>query len=297
MTSNIVVFKPPDEEEVTINKTEREILYDKFEKTAHIDAHHFKSFMEMVNNEEREQKTISTIPSILIKSVLPYSIPIIRAIPEFTVKPKTVDVFKNKKSGIKERNAQREKERLKDKSYSISVQLGHPIRGYLYNKRKAPEKAYTDADIITIPTNETFDIMGLVLPQQIIKTVDKSFLNYIDEVPMVDILMAGKFGLRNFQSGNYTQSRISSISPQVLKKYEIIHFKSDDDAKLKINAFAYYIDFTSEFYERNLVMMYKHIYNMPMSKIKKNYIICSIRNLIRTTHHINIRPSRLNYLS
>ena len=118
--NTITVFKPPEVQEIKSNKTENEIIYELFEKHASIPKYHFSTFMEMENYEESKKDINSTLPSILIKSILKYCTPIIRTIPEFTVQTKTVDIFKKTDKPVDTR--------LKDdKYYNISMQLEYPI--------------------------------------------------------------------------------------------------------------------------------------------------------------------------
>ena len=83
MTSNIIVFQTPVEKDTIIHKTENEIKYENYKKNASIPLYHFDLFMEMESiNIEKIQ---STIPSILIKQILPYCIPIIKELPSFSI--------------------------------------------------------------------------------------------------------------------------------------------------------------------------------------------------------------------
>ena len=83
--TNITVFKRPDVQEIKSNKTERDIMYDRFNKTAHIPTHHFNSFMEMEELYESNILINSDIPSILIKHSLKYCTPIIKNIDVYTL--------------------------------------------------------------------------------------------------------------------------------------------------------------------------------------------------------------------
>ena len=97
MTSQIVVFKPSEEQQIKSNKTERQILYEQFERNASIPVHHFQTFMEMEEFDEENREISTNVPSILIKNVLKYCTPIIYDIQDFTVRRKSVDIFKKTK--------------------------------------------------------------------------------------------------------------------------------------------------------------------------------------------------------
>ena len=254
MTSNIIVFKPPEIQDVKSNKTEREITYDAFVKNASIPPHHFEVFMEMENVEDASVGIQSTLPSILIKSILPYCTPIIKTMPEFTVKAKTVDIFNKKKVD----------DRTVEKYYSVSIQLEYPIECKFEYDRAIDEK--TRLGKVVIPKHETFRIVGVIIPKKIVKNQDTSFLNHILELPAVDILNAGNFGLIDFQSGTYTQSRLRDITPQTLSKtHDTIYFESDTDARGKIQIIDKYIKYIDTFYQNNMTMVYRYLYSLPFA--------------------------------
>ena len=254
MTTNIVVFKPPETPEVKSNKTELEIIYDEFVKTASIQPHHFKIFMEMEQLEDLNVDIKSNLPSILIKKILPYCIPIVKTIPDYTVKTKKVDNFKKAKVP----------EKFVEQYYGISIQLEYPTECVFKYDQIVDEK--TKLKTIVIPKHETFRIIGIKIPDKIVKNVDKSFLNRMAELSNIDILQSGIFGTSEFQSGNYTQSRLSDITPQsVSKTHATIYFDSDDDARIKIQIVDKYIKYINNFYQTNMVMVYRYLYNRPFS--------------------------------
>jgi hypothetical protein len=255
MISNIVVFKPPEIQNVTSNKTEQEILYDTFVKNASIPHHHFDSFMEMENREGLDTDIQSTLPSILIKTILPYCTPIIKTIPEFTVKNKVVDIFK--KNRIVD-------DKLDEKFYSVGIQLEYPIDCKFEYDNVVDNKRMLNT--VTIPKHESFKVIGVVIPANMIKKRDNSFLNITRELHPVDIFKAGSFGLVEFQSGAYTQSRLNDLMPNPINKiHNTVYFVSDDDARTKIQIINKYIKYVNKFYQNNLEMVYRYLYGMPFS--------------------------------
>jgi hypothetical protein len=254
MTSNIIVFKPPEIQDVKSNKTEREITYEEFVKKASIQTHHFDVFMEMEDVEDASINIQSTLPSILIKSILPYCIPIIKTIPKFTVKAKTVDIFNKKKAD----------ENIVEKYYNVSIQLEYPIECKFEYDRDIDEK--TRLGKVVIPKHETFRIVGVIIPKKIVEIQDTSFLNHMIELSMVDILKSGNFGLTEFQSGTYIQSRLCNITPQTLSKtHNTIYFESDTDARSKIEIINKYIKYIDTFYQNNMTMVYRYLYSLPFT--------------------------------
>ena len=265
MSNNIIVFKPP-ETNAAINKTEREIQYDLFTKKASISSHHFAAFMEMERMEDININ--STIPSILIKSILPYCRPIIKTIPVFTVKSKTLNIFNQKASKPEEEKV--------EKYYSISIQLEHPIDvKYEYDTMNREKNKIHS---LVMPKYETFRIIGIELPKKIIKNVDTSFLNYSNELDITDILSSGTYGLQDFQDYIYTQSRINNITPIDINLGNI-YFKSDDDAKNKIKIIKNYLKYVDSFYRKNIYMLYRYTQIAPfINQIKKYENLYNIFN-------------------
>jgi hypothetical protein len=51
MTSEIIIFQPPEQREVSLTKSERELLYEDLEKYSSIDSHHFNAFYAMETEE------------------------------------------------------------------------------------------------------------------------------------------------------------------------------------------------------------------------------------------------------
>lgn len=252
MSTNIIVFQPPEVKDVLISKTENEILYENFEKQASIPLHHFKTFMEMEDFQKKYQEVSTTIPAILLKNILLYCTPIIKELPEYIVKTKTTDVFK--KTDSVER---------KQSYYNISLQLDYPIECKVEGIKLIKN--------IVIPPNEMFFIIGIKIPQKIIKYVDKTFPNFINSIKNTEILSSGKYGIIEFQSGRYTQSHIPELTPKSNIAANI-YFKSDDDAKEKIMTIAKYIKYINTFYDTNYYMVNNYLQHHPFATYINNYI-------------------------
>ena len=246
--NTIIVFKPTEIQDIKSSKPEREIIYDTFAKNASIPAFHFSTFMEM-ENYEYDKHINSTLSSILIKSILQYCTPIIKTIPEFTVRTKTVDIFKQKKEYTRI---------TEDKYYNISLQLEYPIVCKLAYNKSIITKLKLES--VVIPKHETFKIIGIIIPQKIVKIQDNAFLNRMLELNVIDILKAGCFGMTDFQSGIYTQSRLDKcpLSPNI----KPVYFISDSDAVNKIQIIDKYIKYVNNFYQTSS-MLYKYTQIKP----------------------------------
>jgi hypothetical protein len=251
MTTDIIVFQPPEDKEVIVNKTEKEILYEKLQKTSPMDLHHFSNFMEMEEITSFDIKT--SIPSLLIKKILPYCIPIIKEIPTVKIKKKTLNIFK--KEEVKKR----------ENYYSVDIQVNYPIRCKIENTNQKLPK-YT-----VVPTNEVFSIIGIVIPKRIIKKIDYSNPDFFISLKIFDLLKSGKFGITEFQSELYTQSRIKDLLP-IETIIEAIYFTSDDDSFKKINLFINRIIKVNNYYENSYSLIYKYLKHKPFVSVIKNDI-------------------------
>jgi hypothetical protein len=262
MTTEIIVLKPPEEEQFKTNKSERQILYEHFEKNAHLPAFHFQIFMEMEETEERDKDIKTNIPSILIKNTLQYCTPIIRELPDFTVRKKVVDIFK--------KNKKEEKKQME--YYNITTQLDTNILCNIEGELKKKIQTFTS------PKNETLKIIGLVIPSVLLKNQNNSFINYFNSISNKDLIISGKYGLTEFQSENYTQIRISEINSRTsYENQHKIYFKSDTDALNKIIMINKYIKYTNNYYKINYPMLIKYAYDMPFYKQIKQEIYLNTR--------------------
>lgn len=264
MTSQIIIFKPPEDIQIKTNKTERQILYEQFAQNASIPSYHFNTFMEMVETDEISRNPQSTLPSILIKYILQFCTPIIRDIPDFNIRLKTVDVFNKKKTD--------ERDTLKT-YYNISLQLEHSIECVIENANKK-----NILKKITIPKHVTFSVIGIILPNSFIKRIDKTFLNYAQSLNVTEILNSGNFGLMEFQSKTYTQYRIPEIrTKNIYNGNDIVYFTSDADSLHKLKIISRYIKYTDRFYDRNIRMIYNYLYDLPfITHIKEQNALYNI---------------------
>jgi hypothetical protein len=254
MSSNIIVFKPPEIHDLKSNKTEREIAYDAFIKTASIPPHHFEVFMEMETLEDKKIPINTTLPSILIKSILPYCTPILNNIPVFDLRTKSVDLFNKKKVDVREEK----------RGYGLTIQLEYHKHCEIEYINQNNEKNRLRS--IVMPKHETFEVVGVIIPKKIVKQRDNAFLNHMLELSAVDILKAGSFGLTEFQSDIYVQSRLRDITPAAIStSHNKVYFSSDEDAIRKIKIITTYIKYIDDYYQNNTAMMYRYLYSLPFA--------------------------------
>ena len=254
MVSNIVVFQTPKTTEYVINKTEQEIMYDRFRKDKNLNVFHFDSFLEMEIAIDAIKKINTNIPSISIKALLKYCVPIISEIPHFTVKKKTVDIFMKEKPTTKS-----------EIYYNISIQHDKPLHCIVENKSPTYPK------YVVIPTNIPVSIIGLIIPKKLIPIIDGSMPDFVQSLKPHDLLNSGKFGLMEFQSGVYTQSRINELLPKDGDQTPI-YFTSDADSLIKIENIRRYIRYINGFYENNHRMLHTYMLRKPFLHIINNHI-------------------------
>jgi hypothetical protein len=83
MSNEITVFDVI-EEEVPLTKTERQLYYEQLAKEQLLDVHHYETLYEIEELAELKEIPVTNIPSILLKYVLKYCIPIL-ANDEFSI--------------------------------------------------------------------------------------------------------------------------------------------------------------------------------------------------------------------
>jgi hypothetical protein len=287
---NIIVFQQPELLKTVINKTESQILYEKFAKTASLKPHHFSSIMEM-DELEISSDIKTTIPSIAIKNLLDYCTPIIRDIPNFNIKKKTVNIFKKA-------DDTRISQDFVKKYYNVTMQMEQTKKCFLTIPQTNEEKIKNSLEfsIAMIPKHETFNIIGIFVPRILVKSVDTSFLNYYKHLTNTTILSTGKFGLSEFQSGRATQSRFSEINAKnIYNKNNIIWFDNDKDTLFKIQVINSYIKYANNYYNNNLQMVYNYLHNNSFNTYIKNQIL--LYNIFQTEFHKQIPPTKHDSLS
>ena len=176
--TDIIVFQPPDSKKVTLNKTDKELMYDKFEKTASIDEHHYKTLLEIDNYEDTKKTLNTNIPSILLKPLLKYCTPIIREVPEYSFIKKKIDLF-NKNV----------KKKTEEKYYYITMQLDTPINCIIRDKVE---------NIISVPSDITFKVVGIKIPNYFKKILDKCEPNFIFSTDHKELMASGSYGILDF---------------------------------------------------------------------------------------------------
>ena len=282
MTTQIIVFKPVDNTTLT-NKTDRVILYEKFAKQSNLPAHHFDMFMEMTELND-DIRINSNIPSVIIKNVLKFCIPIIKDIPDIIIKAKHVDIF-NKNNKTKPVDLT-----LHQDYYNISLQYESPINCIIENDK------YNNLNHIIIPKHITFNIIGLLIPPYFAQLIKTSDLNYFNGVHPNELLMTGSYGLNDFQSNDFTQIKFDGLRiNNILNGNDIIYFSSDSDSIYKIGIITVYIEHIIKQYNTSMNMLCRYIHDYPyVDYIKKISDSFNIFNYTKKTFNNKYKPTDID---
>jgi hypothetical protein len=234
------------EEEVVLNKSQKQLQYEDLEKNAVIDKHHFNTLLELDDYAEKKVVPISNIISILLKWILQYCIPILDG-----------NILTNPTN--------------KDSTYSIVLQNELPILGIsnIYNKN------------IMIPSGQQFHVVGLKLPEVFIKKYNPYMLYHFNHLEDKQLSYTGQFGLYDALSLKYTQQRDMFTHPGVpnwsgnvgskdsmdksnsskvgsnssissnSSVSNIILFNDENTASRLLSDLVSYINFTEEYYNIN----------------------------------------------
>lgn len=76
MSTEITIFDVPEQEQ-TVNKSQKQLEYEELEKQTGIDKIHIASMYEMDELQSISQRPSSTLPSIMLKYIIQYCMPII----------------------------------------------------------------------------------------------------------------------------------------------------------------------------------------------------------------------------
>ena len=76
MSTEITIFDVP-EQEVVLNKSQKQLEYEELEKATNVDKEHIWSMYEMEENTNAKQRPNSSLPSIMLKYVIQYCMPIV----------------------------------------------------------------------------------------------------------------------------------------------------------------------------------------------------------------------------
>ena len=237
--TEILIFKPPDDNSSKISKsskTEEELLYKSFETNSVLSNYHFPLFLEMNHNSIKGKFVSSDIPSVLIRNIIDYCIPIINNYNTAEYKIKKVDIF----------NKQKKTNNI-DTEYVIKSKLNKNILCLLNN------------NIYIAPAGDDINIIGVKLCKNLDKYIDKSSFNYFLNMHQLDYMISGKMGINELLSDFFNQSVFDSEKYRISDSDNIIYFKSNKDAVNKIGNIYHYVNYINNIYSFNYRIFLRHL--------------------------------------
>jgi hypothetical protein len=240
MLEEITVFEIP-EEEVTVNKSQKQLEYEELEKKSKLNKHHFSTLYEMEELVEKKQRPKSSLISIMLKWVLQFCMPILP----------TDD---------------------KSEEYSISLQNETYIYGIRNNKYiSIPSGQQYKIIGIRLPPIFIRFYNRYMLSQQ----------DYISDNQLIQSGHYGLFDFQTLkftqQRGSFVHPGIPTIAFETAEtkdSYEQsrnIIFKDDESTSKILDQLLDYIDYTEKYYSVNFpVIKYdmfgKELEGEPMEK-------------------------------
>ena len=223
MESEILIFDVPVEE-TTINKNKKELEYENLIKFSKLDKYHFENFYDDELFFETLKKPSSNMTSIMLKWIIKYFIPIIDE--DFSV---------NEESTTKKRNTK----------FYITIQ--NDLITTIFNIH--------DNKYLSIPKNQSINIIGIRIPKLIFRHYDIFGSNYFDYVRTSDFAKTGKYGLFDLTTRRYTQQRSAlpnyghvKLNSQIAND---IIFKDDEHASKIFNVLIEYLVSLENYYQTN----------------------------------------------
>lgn len=248
MTSEIIVFQPPEQKEVVLSKTEIELLYEDLEKYSPLDSHHFKAFYDMEMEDIQSSIVDSTIASIMFKYITKFVFPIIREIPKLNLKShrRTVKKKITKEHVINE--------------FFFTMQFSKPTPGF----------TKTGESIILVP-NVCYQILGIKIPKKLQIFRDISIPDFISVINIFNLTTMGHYGMKNFNTGRYIQERSHFLHPSYANDIigKKIIFQSNEHAlEIIKNIIDIFADIQN-YYETYHSTVYTSLQFKPFSEFRK----------------------------
>ena len=256
MDTEIVVFQPPEQKEVTLTKSERELLYEEFERHSPLDPHHFRAFYDMETEDIESAPIKSTIASVLFERLLDINIaPIILELPRLNLRVK-----KRLNSAEKTRAITEESDKGE---YYFTMQFPKRVRGYLIT-----------GESLMISPGMPYRVVGMRMPKRMKITRDRTIPNFANAINILDLAAMGTYGLKDFATRQYTQQRRHFPQyPNPQRQADIlgkrIIFASGETAAKDISAVAHLVESMKDYYETNLATLYTTIQYNPFAKYRK----------------------------
>ena len=269
MTSKIIVFQPPEQKEVSLTKTERELLYEDLEKYSPLDSHHFKAFYDMETEEIESNVVDSTIVSIMFKYVASCGFPIVREIPKLNLKVRR-RTFRKKL----------EKEHV-TKDYFFTMQFSRITPGFT----KGGQSLMLAPDVY-------YQVIGIKMPKDLRTFRDTSIPDLESVVNIFDLTTMGRFGLKNRNINKYVQSRPHFLHPKSQNSFDgkTIIFENSDHALEIIKNIIDKVKTREEYYDTYHASVYTSLRFSPFVKFRE--IMASKSEKVDEWGEVSLEPMK-----
>ena len=248
MTSEIIVFQPPEQKEVSLTKSERELLYEDLEKYSPLDSHHFKAFYDMETEEIESNIIDSTIVSIMFKYVVQYCAPIIREIPKLNLR-------------IKRRNMRKVVEKEdKSKDYYFTMQFSHKTKGF--TKSGVP---------VSLAPDIYYQIIGIKMPKVLKIARNQTIPDLISVINIFNLTTMGSYGLQNPNTKKYIQQRphFIKMSHGSSLSGKTVIFTSNEHGLEVVKNIIDIIHSMNDYYKTYYTSVYTSLKYKPFSEFRK----------------------------
>jgi hypothetical protein len=255
MDTEIVVFQPPEQKEVTLTKSERELLYEEFERHSPLDPHHFRAFYDMETEDIEATLVKSTIASVLFERMMDINIaPIVAELPRLNLRVKRRLNSAEKTRAIIEESDTGE--------YYFTMQFPKCIRGYL-----------STGEPLMLSSGVPYRVVGMQMPKSLKIAWDKTIPNFANAINILDLATMGTYGLKDFMTQQYTQQRKNfpqypTSRDQAGMLGKRIIFTSSEHAAKDIGTVARLAESMRDYYETNLTTVYDTIQYNPFAKYR-----------------------------
>ena len=248
MTSEIIVFQPPEQKEILLTKSERELLYEDLEKYSMLDAHHFKAFYDMETEEIESSIINSTILSIMFKYVTKYCSPILREIPKLNLR-------------IKRRSAQHVKEKEDTaKDYYFTMQFAQKTKGFTKSGVR-----------IELAPSVYYQIIGIKMPKILKIARDQTIPELISSINIFNLTTMGSYGMQSYNTKRYIQQRphFIKMSHESNLLGKTIIFTSNENGLEVIKSLIDSIQSMNDYYKTYYASVYTSLKYKPFSEFRK----------------------------
>jgi hypothetical protein len=248
MTSEIIIFQPPEEKDIFLSKSERELLYEDLEKYSPLNSHHFNAFYDMETAEIESNIIDSTIVSIMFKYVANYCYPIIREIPKLNLR-------------VNKRNFKKVAE-IEDKSrdYYFMMQFSQKTNGFTKLGFR-----------VVLTPNVHYQVIGIKIPKVLQLIKNQTIPDLMNAINIFNLTTMGSYGLQNYNTKKNIQQNANfvkmSFKTTLLGK--TIIFTSNDQSLEIVKEIINVVNNMDNYYKTYYSSVYTSLKYRPFSEFRE----------------------------